>query len=174
MNITINTQRVQYVYTDGSCLRNGSKYAKAGIGIFFGEDDKRNVSKKIISDIKLTNNIAELLALKTALTMIAQSRQNIHWCVITDSKYSINCIEKWVVTWEKNGWRTSKNKEVKNKELIQSVYNLYENCKHKIKLMHIKAHTSNQDMHSKGNKQADLLAVMSANSTKKTNEFVIF
>jgi len=35
----------KYVYTDGACIHNGKKYAKAGIGIFFGLGDKRNVSE---------------------------------------------------------------------------------------------------------------------------------
>lgn len=34
-----------YVYTDGSCRNNGNSNAIAGIGIYFGLDDPRNVSK---------------------------------------------------------------------------------------------------------------------------------
>ena len=48
-----------YVYTDGSCHNNGQKNASAGI-IYFGENDDRNVSKKIMG--KQTNNAAELKA----------------------------------------------------------------------------------------------------------------
>ena len=36
-----------YVYTDGACSNNGKNNALAGIGIFFGINDIRNVSKKI-------------------------------------------------------------------------------------------------------------------------------
>ena len=35
------------VYTDGACSNNGKLYAKAGIGIFFGHNDKRNVSERV-------------------------------------------------------------------------------------------------------------------------------
>ena len=35
-----------YVYTDGSCSNNGRDNALAGIGIFFGRNDNRNISKK--------------------------------------------------------------------------------------------------------------------------------
>ena len=45
------------VFTDGGCSHNGSKNAKAGIGIYFGEGDIRNVSKQIQG--KQTNNTAE-------------------------------------------------------------------------------------------------------------------
>ena len=36
-----------YVYTDGACSNNGKDDAIAGIGIFFGINDNRNISKKI-------------------------------------------------------------------------------------------------------------------------------
>ena len=49
------------VYTDGACSNNGKLYAKAGIGIFFGHHDKRNVSERV--DGKQTNNTAELTAI---------------------------------------------------------------------------------------------------------------
>ena len=35
------------VFTDGSCSMNGHALAKAGIGIYFGEKDKRNISRRI-------------------------------------------------------------------------------------------------------------------------------
>ena len=33
-----------YIYTDGACSNNGRENAKAGIGIYFGKDDKRIMS----------------------------------------------------------------------------------------------------------------------------------
>ena len=50
-----------YVYTDGACSKNGTRVASAGIGIFFGHDDPRNVSEKLIG--KQTNNLAAVLIL---------------------------------------------------------------------------------------------------------------
>ena len=50
-----------FVYTDGACINNGYDNAIAGIGIYFQEDDIRNISKKVIG--KQTNNIAELQAI---------------------------------------------------------------------------------------------------------------
>ena len=44
------------VYTDGACSRNGTKNACAGIGIYFGKNDPRNVSRRLIG--KQTNNIS--------------------------------------------------------------------------------------------------------------------
>ena len=36
---------MNYIYTDGSCISNGKPDAKAGIGIFFSDDDERNLSE---------------------------------------------------------------------------------------------------------------------------------
>ena len=46
------------VYTDGACIDNGKPYARAGYGIWFGENDPRNTSETYKG--KQTNNIAEL------------------------------------------------------------------------------------------------------------------
>ena len=42
------------VYTDGACIHNGKPNAKAGMGVYFGKDDPRNLSKRV--DGKQTNN----------------------------------------------------------------------------------------------------------------------
>ena len=55
-----------YVYTDGACSNNGSKYPESGIGIFFGINDKRNLSKRI--EWKQTNNTAEISAIIETLS----------------------------------------------------------------------------------------------------------
>ena len=49
------------VFTDGACSNNGKQNAKAGIGVFFEENDPRNVSRRV--DGKQTNNTAELTAI---------------------------------------------------------------------------------------------------------------
>ena len=46
------------VFTDGACSKNGAKDAKAGIGVYFGLNDTRNVSKRIQG--KQSNNTAEI------------------------------------------------------------------------------------------------------------------
>ena len=37
-------------YTDGACTNNGRQLAQAGYGVFFGEQDKRNVSERVPSN----------------------------------------------------------------------------------------------------------------------------
>jgi ribonuclease HI len=63
---------MKYVYTDGSCKRNGKTNPDAGIGIYFGDDDNRNVSRKIYGKQTILRNYQQslrcLISLKTKLT----------------------------------------------------------------------------------------------------------
>ena len=56
------------VYTDGACMYNGRTNAKAGIGVYFGPNDNRNISQSLDPNKfgKLTNNMAELTAIIAA------------------------------------------------------------------------------------------------------------
>ena len=62
-----------YVYTDGACTNNGTKNAKAGFGVYFGKDDSRNVSESYNGP--QTNNVAELLAIVKALSILREEIQ---------------------------------------------------------------------------------------------------
>jgi ribonuclease HI len=141
-----------YLYTDGACSKNGSTDAKAGIGIYFGPDDPRNISKRI--DGKQTNNTAELTAIIEAYPIIEQdilSGKSI--CIVSDSEYAIRCVTSYGEKCAKKGW----NLDMPNKELVKEIYELYKNVKN-ISFIHIRAHTGNTDIHSLGNAGADELA----------------
>ena len=80
-----------FVYTDGACSNNGYETAKAGIGVYFSENDLRNFSSKIF-DVKPTNNIAELKAMLTAFAIIKDDlEKDKHITIVTDSEYVIKC-----------------------------------------------------------------------------------
>lgn len=140
------------IYTDGACTNNGKINAKAGIGIYI--ENMYNISEKIKG--KQTNQRAELYAILKALQLIIiKNYTNI--IIYTDSQYSINCITKWVKNWVKNEWHDKNHKPVKNKDLIEPIYNICKINSHII-FKHILAHTNKQDEHSLGNSKADLLA----------------
>ena len=63
-----------HVYTDGACSNNGKPDAKAGFGVYFGENDNRNLSETFTGP--QTNNRAELLAIIRALTILRESIEN--------------------------------------------------------------------------------------------------
>ena len=158
--ITIKTQNKNvvefnpdyYVYTDGACSNNGKDNALAGIGIFFGVDDIRNISKKI--EGKQTNNAAELSAIIETYSIIETDLINgKKIAIVTDSEYAIKCVSSYGEKCCKNSW----NKDIPNKDLVKTAYEMYKD-KQNIKFIHIKAHTNNKDIHSFGNNHADKLA----------------
>ena len=144
-----------YVYTDGSCINNGSKNAKAGIGIFFSKKDPRNLSRELIGE-NLTNNIAELTAIIEAINLIKKEPFK-NKIIVTDSEYAIKCTTTYGKKLEANNWLTATKKETPpNLELVKEVYRLTN--KYNIQYQHIDAHTGLKDRHSIGNENADLLA----------------
>ncbi|KAL2263585.1 hypothetical protein VTK26DRAFT_6052 [Humicola hyalothermophila] len=107
---------VMVVYTDGSSLGNGKDGASAGVGVYFGPSDPRNISERLAGEVQ-TNQRAELTAILRALESVELS-QDLE--IRTDSKYSIQCVTEWYINWERNGWKTREG-PVKNRDLVQSI-----------------------------------------------------
>ena len=163
------------IYTDGSALNNGKKnmLQHGGIGIYI-EKDEICISEKLHG--KITNNIAELKAcirgIKYVINCDKYNNENIK--IYSDSEYVINSITKWALNWSKNNWQKYDKKkkgkcDIKNKELIIELFNLYN--KYTIQFIHTKSHTVKPDDKSSkeykiwyGNYMADKLAVMGSNS----------
>ena len=144
------------VYTDGSCINNGKTniQPKAGIGIYFGVDDPRNVSEKVIG--KQTNNVAEITAIIHAISMLRQELEaNKIVNIYTDSKYSIKCCTTYGLKLEKKNWTSTD--PIPNLELVRKAYNLCKLYKN-VRLHHVKAHSGKKDIRSIGNYHADRLA----------------
>ena len=114
------------IYTDGACVGNPGPGGWAAIVLV------ENEKKELFGGEKLTtNNRMELTAAIKALEYCdAQegrqpSLKQIR--IYTDSTYVKEGITVWINNWEKNNWKTSDKKNVKNvdlwkklKELIQS------------------------------------------------------
>lgn len=146
------------IFTDGSCINNGKKNSKGGIGVFFGDNDSRNISERLNCD-KITNQVAELTAISRALDIVINYKDIVY--IYTDSSYCINIFVNWIKGWEKNNWK-KKDGAIKNLELIQEIYN-------KLKFMtvifkHVKSHCKEPNKNNSdyfiwhGNNQADILA----------------
>ena len=126
------------IFTDGSSLKNGQKGAFAGIGVYFGPSDARYSNPQTSSQSILllphltnlrnlseplpgprqTNQRAELTAILRALDTVPKDRDVV---IVTDSRYSIDCVTKWSISWRKNGWKTSQGKPVENRDIVESV-----------------------------------------------------
>jgi len=142
-----------YVYTDGACSKNGTRVASAGIGIYFGENDQRNLSEKLIG--KQTNNLAELTAIvKTHAIIRPDLLSSKKVAIVTDSEYAIKCVSTYGEKCYKQNW----NVDIPNKELVKIAYELYKDHSNNVRFIHIRAHTQKTDIHSIGNDQADKLA----------------
>lgn len=167
-----------FVYTDGSCINNGTDAAIAGIGVYFGENDPRNVSKRVVG--RQTNNVAELQAIIEVYDIVMEdiypatrtaTRKNI--CIVSDSYYAIHCITSYGDKQREEGWK----KDIPNKELVKYAYELYLPLTN-VYFMQVKGHTQSNDVHSIGNDGADRLANQAigisecpyaASSNNKTN-----
>ena len=151
----MNTSDEIIVFTDGSCSMNGSKNAKAGIGIYFGENDKRNISKGIQG--KQTNNTAELSAVIEVFSVLKEEiEQDMSITIYTDSEYVIKCCTSFGEKCEKENWKKKKG-EIKNVELVKEVYSLFKE-NDSVSIEYVRAHSNKKDQLSKGNDGADKLA----------------
>ena len=144
-----------YVYTDGACSNNGNEKAIAGIGVYFGNNDSRNVSKQIFG--KPTNNVAELTAIIEACEIIKDDLKNGKIItIVSDSNYSILCATNYGKKNALQNWK----KDIPNKYLVKTLFDFVSTYPN-IQFQYIKAHTTNDDIHSIGNHHADLLATTS-------------
>ena len=133
------------VYTDGSCINNGKEGSKGGIGIYFGDGDSRNVSKRLEYD-KVTNNVAELSALNEALDILVEYDSDT--IIYTDSKYVILCCTSYGRKQSVKNWID----DIPNKNLVKLVYNKFIS-KENIRLEYVRGHNN-----CYGNDMADKLA----------------
>jgi ribonuclease HI len=151
----------KYIYTDGSSINNGRKNCKSGYGIYFGENDCRNLSKRVIG--KQSNNVAELTAILEAIKIIEPELSREEEVVVekiiifTDSKYSILCLTSYGLKCCKNKWTA----DIPNKDLVRETFELFQKYNSKLSVQHILAHTGFKDEHSQGNACADNLAKLS-------------
>ncbi|KAJ5653193.1 Ribosomal protein L9/RNase H1N-terminal [Penicillium lividum] len=144
------------IYTDGSSLRNGTPLASAGVGVFFGPGDSRNVSEPLKGS-RQTNQRAELTAILRAIDIAPRHRDV---TIFTDSRYAIDCVTVWFVNWRRNNWMTKDKKPVENKDLVESILvKIEEREELKVKTLFqwIKGHSQDP-----GNEAADRLAVNGA------------
>ena len=149
-------ENVLQIYTDGSSLANGKAGSRAGVGVFFGDGDARNVSERLVGDPQ-TNQRAELMAMLRAL-QIAPTGQTVQ--IISDSQYSINCVTQWAIGWKSKGWKTATGENVKNQDIIRAILDkMDERTKAKANTYFhwVKGHASDR-----GKTAADRLAVRGA------------
>lgn len=140
-----------FVYTDGACSNNGKLRSNAGYGVFFNDNDDRNISEPVPDNMKQTNNVGELLGILKALEILIQTN-DLNYTIVTDSRYCILCATSYGSKQHAKGW----TENIPNKELVKKLYTLRKT--YNIPIMKVEAHTGKSDKHSYGNMMADKLA----------------
>ena len=178
------------ICTDGSSLANGQAGAVGGIGVYFGPQNKLNISEAL-PGTKQTNQRAELTAIYRALEVAPCDRRIV---IRSDSNYSIKCVEEWFQNWRRNGWVNASKKPVENRDLIQKIVDMLDDRRrmneHRaweddadgraqrgywdhgaagVKFVWIKGHANDE-----GNVAADRLATAGAREAKEMLRDVVF
>ncbi|KAF5366405.1 hypothetical protein D9758_009730 [Tetrapyrgos nigripes] len=157
------------VATDGSCLENGRLDAKAGAGVFFGENDHRN------SSLRLPNHLYRIEADRIMQTPLEQSNQTGEVVAIkfateispldeelmieTDSKYAQTQLTSNVQANEDKGYIG-----VKNRELLKATVVILRKRKQGTLFKWVKGHNGHD-----GNEAADKLAGVGAEKESTDN-----
>ena len=159
------SNKTHIVYTDGSCLNNGTSKASAGIGVFFGLNSKRNISRKLVAD-KISNNVAEIHAILAVLDeMHEELNSGDNLIIYTDSTYAIRACGEYGEKMASKNFQTANGEAIPNAELVKIAWRTCKNLTN-LKLKYVAAHTGNDDEHSIGNAWADKLAVEGAGGRK--------
>ena len=131
------------IFTDGACSENPGAGGWAAV---FNTADKC----KIISgnEKSTTNNRMELKAVIEAFKYILNKRQkNVEYELYSDSAYVVNSINNcWIDKWQQNNWKTTKNDDVKNKDMWEELSILMNKAFSlgvDVKIIKIKGHTGN-------------------------------
>jgi ribonuclease HI len=147
------------IYCDGACEPNPGN-AGSGIAIY-----RHGVISQLwygLHNPNGTNNTAELNALYHALLIAKREIHAGHSVeILSDSRYSINCVSVWAAGWEKKGWRKAGG-DIKNLEIIQTSYVLYNSIKADVGLSHVAAHVGTE-----GNELADRMAMLAVLKREK-------
>ena len=147
------------VYTDGSCYNGDGGYA-----VYFPGGEHPTICKGAAATAvtatatAVTSTRCEILAVNTALTIYNNKFRGIPCTIYTDSLFIVDSLYRYFPIWRNNGWKKTDGTPVKNQDLMKPMCELFDANKNHVSVKHIKAHTLNQDKHSRNNAVADILA----------------
>lgn len=140
------------IATDGACKGNPGPGGWGAL-IRSGEREKELSGGEAMT----TNNRMELTAAVEALNALTRP---CHVSLSTDSRYVMDGLTKWIKAWQRNGWRTSDKKPVKNADLWQALITAA--ARHRIDWAWVKGHAGHPD-----NERVDKLASEAAKAAGK-------
>jgi ribonuclease HI len=107
------------IWTDGGCAGNPGPGGWAFVVRTGG-----HVEELSGFDPGTTNNRMELTAVREALQRLSPAVKGLSITVHTDSQYVQKGITQWIHAWERNGWKTTAKKPVKNSDLWHELWDL--------------------------------------------------
>ncbi|MBQ7150886.1 MAG: ribonuclease HI [Synergistaceae bacterium] len=125
------------IYTDGGAAPNPGKGGWAAILYSPLHDKRREIYG---SEENTTNNRMELMAAIKALEALKTPCDvDLH----TDSAYLQNAfVKRWLVKWQRNGWKNSSGSEVLNRDLWERLLKLTKI--HEVSWHWVKGHADNE------------------------------
>jgi len=140
------------IYCDGACSPNPGK---SGTGLAVYHKNKLTELWYGLYDAHGTNNTAELNGMLAAFRLAKPFiEKNQHVEILSDSKYSIDSITKWAAGWQRKGWKKANGEGIKNPEIVQACFSLYQQIKSNVTISHVKGHANIE-----GNELSDRMAV---------------
>ena len=132
------------IFTDGACSDNPGPGGWAAV---FNTQSKCKTIQGY--EIKTTNNRMELMAVVKSYERVLKMRRadEIEFELYSDSAYVVNAINnRWIDKWQTNDWKTTKQDDVKNKDLWKQLL-ILRNAAHSsgiyINIIKIKGHAGN-------------------------------
>ncbi len=139
------------IFTDGACRGNPGPGGWAAL-LRMGKRERELGGGEALT----TNNRMELVAAIRALQALKRPcRVELH----TDSVYVRDGITKWIHGWQRNGWRTSDRKPVKNEELWRELLEAV--ATHQVRWHWVKGHSGHPE-----NDRVDALACAEADKQR--------
>ena len=141
------------IYCDGACSPNPGQ---SGTGLAVYQQGKISALYYGLYQANGTNNTAELNGLLYSMKLAKKYLETVEQVqILSDSRYSIDCITKWAKGWQAKGWTRGKGEEVKNVELVKECFAFYQEIKQKLIISHVKGHANIE-----GNELSDRMAVL--------------
>lgn len=107
------------IYCDGACSGNPGYGGWAFVVI----DNDEIIDFGTEYNPTTTNNRMELVSLREALNWIITNKaENV--IIYSDSTYVVNTFNDWMYRWQARGWVRGQDKEVKNLDIIQQLYDI--------------------------------------------------
>lgn len=129
------------IFTDGACSENPGPGGWAAV---FNTNTECKVIKG--NEISTTNNRMELMALVRALEAIKlRGLKNNTYELYSDSAYVVNSInQSWVDVWMRNGFKTTKGYDIKNRDLWIRYYKVRKKLRdYSVTIIKVRGHAGN-------------------------------